>query len=76
MGSPVSSDDFEIVVGQTGYLHVNCTKCGSLVRVTYLGTDPTMPELRFECHKDDRAGTFKIFNPTEGFPPSPLSWVR
>ena len=51
------------------YLHVNCAVHKVQCHVTYLGTDPIMPQLNFKCPKCDSSRTFKLDGVfSSGFP--------
>lgn len=62
MPAPFPSEDFEIIVGITGYLHVKCLKCNLYVTVEYRGLDGMMPEIRVECPQCENGRAFLIYN--------------
>lgn len=49
------------------YLHAICPRCQKSAKVTYLGLDPILPEIRVECISCSLSDTIKIWQ-ARGFP--------
>lgn len=52
------------------YMHIRCVKCNKASKVTYLGTDPSIPRIQVTCSECGNYDTWKIEN-AEGFPGQP-----
>ena len=50
------------IVGETSidYFRVLCEKCGSQVRMEYLGWDPAMPHFKATCPTCEESAEFKV----------------
>jgi len=52
---------FEVMGEQTGdYFKFYCGKCGSTLKVEYLGLDPSIPKFKFTCPKCNSSSELKV----------------